>query len=149
LVQPEGADDGAVVFADRFRHRRVELVRDVLAEIVDRLRLDAHGLFEFESADLFDFARDLVGGFLFARRGWRRCVFGERRRRDQGERRRSDGAEGETGIHHCSTPRWISYRQMFTVAATLSDSMAPDPGIVNARAAAAPCGRPRASLPNR
>src|SRR5688572_18436475 len=54
------------------------------------------------------------------------------------------------GAVYRETGRLISYRQMFTVAATLSDSIAPVPGIVNVRAwTDATRGRPRASLPNR
>ena len=50
-----------------------------------------------------------------------------------------------------SDARLSSYRQMFTVAATFSDSMAPVPGMVNGCAPSAficSRGRPRASLPN-
>ena len=61
-------------------------------------------------------------------------------------------ADMRAGSNACvvASARLSSYRQMFTVAATFSDSMAPVPGIVNAFAPSAlicSCGRPRASLP--
>jgi len=63
-IQPESADDGAVVMPDRLRYCVVDLPGNVFAKTRDRLRLNADGLLEGQAADLVDLLRDLVGGGL-------------------------------------------------------------------------------------